>query len=100
VRAVVVALLVGCGMDEGRFERAGFERWCTQAANCDGAVQVDVCIERLQAQERAQCTFDASSAQACFDALQSVTCLQLGEGRSVVDVPVDCDQVWTCGGDG
>lgn len=90
-------LFVGCGMSEDRFERKGFERWCLQAANCDAAVDVPTCRDTLESTDRSDCVYDSVAAEQCFDALRSVTCIDLGLEVRVIDVPEACEQTWICG---
>ncbi len=89
--------LLGCAMTEDRFERRGIERWCVQAHNCDDQVDVDACVDTMRSTDRSGCVYDPEAAASCYEALIEVTCLEMGLGVRVIEVPPSCARTWICG---
>lgn len=94
-RMVPLALLVGCGWSEKKFEVVGIQRLCEQASACAGTYEVRACLDHLRGSDRSACDYDGAAAKDCARDLEEAAC----EQRAPFDLyelamPESCTLVW------
>ncbi|NCG20745.1 MAG: hypothetical protein GWP91_17185 [Rhodobacterales bacterium] len=107
--ALVIALLVGCGVSEDNWIEDSAKSSCKFTKRCDTATfwathdDVDACIDSTitllheNDEYYSTCIYDSDSAKQCLKALDA-SCKSAGADYEELFAP--CLTVYDCGGDG
>lgn len=94
-RIFPLALLIGCGWSERKFEVVGVQRLCEAAAACAGTYDPQTCVDRLRSSDRSGCDYDGAAARECAEQVEDAACAQVAPfDLYELAIPEACDRVW------
>lgn len=93
---MIVALLVGCVLDEPTFRDALDAEVCAWEADCYTADEQQCLTDALASRDAdpGDCAYDPRAAQDCVEDWERLPCP--GQEGEPFTFPASCDEVWSC----